>query len=204
MRHTGKITTWKDDKGFGFITINGTQDKIFVHINAFSNRSRRPIEGDQLSFEITQDKQRLPNATKVKFANEKIKTKSSEKSVIGFSQIFAIAYCIILLSLLTLGKIPFSVVGAYLILGVITFIAYAIDKSAAQKNEWRTKESTLHFMSLIGGWLGALIAQQKLRHKSKKQEFQIVFWITIILNCGTFGWLLTQDHFEYWKSVIGF
>jgi uncharacterized membrane protein YsdA (DUF1294 family)/cold shock CspA family protein len=204
MRYAGKITTWKDDKGFGFITINGTQDKIFVHINAFSNRSRRPVEGDKLTFEVTQDKQRRPNATKVKFANEKIKTTSTENSAIGFSQIFAIAYCIVLLSLLILGKIPFSVVVAYLILGIITFTAYAIDKSAAQKNEWRTKESTLHILSLMGGWLGALLAQQKLRHKSKKQEFQNVFWMSVILNCGAFGWLLTQGYFESWKNVIGF
>lgn len=32
----------------------------------------------------------------------------------------------------------------------------------------RTQESTLHGLSLLGGWPGALIAQQVLRHKSKK------------------------------------
>lgn len=204
MRYAGKITTWKDDKGFGFITINGTKDKIFVHINAFSNRSRRPKEGEALTFEVTQDAQHRANATKVKFANEKIKTHSSEDSARSFSQIFAIAYCMVLLSLFIIGRIPFSVVAIYLILGVITFIAYAIDKSAAQKNEWRTKESTLHVLSLMGGWLGALLAHKKLRHKSKKEEFQTIFWMTVLLNCGTFGWLLTQGHFESLKRVIGF
>lgn len=204
MRYEGKIITWKDDKGFGFVTTDGTTDKIFVHINSFANRSRRPVEGDKLTFEITLDEQRRSNATNVRYANQKSKNNPSEEPKIGFSQIFAMAFCIVLLSLLSAGKIPLSVVGVYLTLGVITFITYAIDKSAAQNNEWRTKESTLHTMSLFGGWIGALLAQKKLRHKSTKKEFQTVFWMTVILNCGVFGWLMTQGHFEVLRRIVGF
>jgi len=36
----------------------------------------------------------------------------------------------------------------------------------------------------MGGWPGALIAQKTFRHKSKKREFQTVFWATVVLNCG--------------------
>ena len=204
MRYVGKITTWKDDKGFGFITIPGRKDKIFVHINAFKNRSLRPTEGDSLTFEIKFDEQHRANATNVRYAHEKDKTKPVRDAKIGFSQIFAMAYCIVLLALLFLGKLPLSIVCAYLLLGVITFITYAVDKSAAQNNQWRTQESTLHIMSIMGGWLGALLAQKKLRHKSKKAEFQSVFWVTVILNCSAFGWLLTQGYFESWKNMIGF
>jgi len=68
---------------------------------------------------------------------------------------------------------------------------YALDKSAAKKGAWRTQESTLHLLSLAGGWPGALIAQQKLRHKSKKQSFRFVFWVTVIMNCSAFFWLFT-------------
>jgi uncharacterized membrane protein YsdA (DUF1294 family) len=59
---------------------------------------------------------------------------------------------------------------------------YAHDKSAAKKNARRTEESKLHFIALIGGWPGALLAQRVLRHKTSKQSFQIVFWATVILN----------------------
>jgi len=38
-----------------------------------------------------------------------------------------------------------------------------MDKSAAQRNAWRTPEGTLHMLSLVGGWPGAMIAQQILR-----------------------------------------
>ncbi|MBC7750791.1 MAG: DUF1294 domain-containing protein, partial [Candidatus Saccharibacteria bacterium] len=161
-------------------------------------------EGDSLTFDIKLDEQHRANATNVRYAHEKDKTKPSRDAKIGFSQIFAMTYCIVLLALLFLGKLPLSVVCAYILLGVITFITYAFDKSAAQNNQWRTQESTLHIMSLMGGWLGALLAQKKLRHKSKKQEFQTVFWMTVTLNCGAFGWLLTQGHFEFFRRVIGF
>ena len=76
-------------------------------------------------------------------------------------------------------------VGFYAIASFITFIVYAIDKSAAKKGAWRIKESRLHCLSLIGGWPGALLAQQKLRHKSYKQPFRVVFWLTVILNVST-------------------
>jgi uncharacterized membrane protein YsdA (DUF1294 family) len=85
---------------------------------------------------------------------------------------------------------------------LLTFIMYAWDKSAAKSGEWRTQESTLHLMSLAGGWPGALIAQQKLRHKTKKQSFRLVFWVTVLLNCGAFVWLFTPNGAATLQSLI--
>jgi uncharacterized membrane protein YsdA (DUF1294 family) len=48
----------------------------------------------------------------------------------------------------------------------------------------------LHFVGLIGGWPGALLAQGMFRHKSKKMEFQSVFWVTVVFNCAGLAWLL--------------
>jgi uncharacterized membrane protein YsdA (DUF1294 family) len=81
--------------------------------------------------------------------------------------------------------------GFYVVTSFITFIAYAIDKSAARNRRWRTKERTLQFFSLIGGWPGALIAQNMLSHKTSKTAFQNVSWITVIVNCFALGWLVT-------------
>lgn len=85
------------------------------------------------------------------------------------------------------------VLALYIIASVITFLAYAIDKSAAIWNQWRTRESTLHLFALVGGWPGALVAQRLLRHKSSKASFQAVFRVTVVLNCSMFGWLLTPQ-----------
>jgi uncharacterized membrane protein YsdA (DUF1294 family) len=79
-------------------------------------------------------------------------------------------------------------------MSLFTFMVYAWDKAAARAQRWRTAESTLHLMALAGGWPGALLAQQWLRHKSAKREFRAVFWVTVLLNvaglvllCSPFG-----------------
>ncbi|GAA4031011.1 hypothetical protein GCM10022212_31900 [Actimicrobium antarcticum] len=40
----------------------------------------------------------------------------------------------------------------------------------------------MHLLALSGGWPGALIAQQIFRHKTVKEEFRQVFWITVAAN----------------------
>jgi uncharacterized membrane protein YsdA (DUF1294 family) len=65
-------------------------------------------------------------------------------------------------------------------------VAYAIDKSAAVSGRWRTPEQTLHLFSLAGGWPGALLAQQVLRHKTSKESFIAAFWLTVLLNAAAF------------------
>ncbi|WP_299002107.1 DUF1294 domain-containing protein [uncultured Shewanella sp.] len=67
-------------------------------------------------------------------------------------------------------------------MSLVTFCAFAIDKSAARKSKWRTKERTLHLLSLLCGWPGALIAQKILRHKTKKQPFKKWLYFVIFIN----------------------
>jgi cold shock CspA family protein len=43
MRHQGKITSWKDEQGFGFITPNVGGNQVFVHVKAFIGRQKRPV-----------------------------------------------------------------------------------------------------------------------------------------------------------------
>jgi len=74
------------------------------------------------------------------------------------------------------------VLAVTIALSVITFILYAVDKSAAIKNRQRLSERSLHIASLLGGWPGALLAQKLLRHKTQKQPFRSVFWLTVIVN----------------------
>lgn len=47
---TGRITTWNDDKGYGFITADNSTKKYFVHISAFGRIARRPRVGDVIGF----------------------------------------------------------------------------------------------------------------------------------------------------------
>lgn len=92
---------------------------------------------------------------------------------------------------LNFQHMPIYVVYLYANLSIVTFLMYALDKSKAKKGAWRIAESTLHLFSLAGGWPGAAIAQQTLRHKSVKREFRFMFWLTVIVNCCALAWLIS-------------
>lgn len=72
----------------------------------------------------------------------------------------------------------------YVFASAITFWVYLRDKWAAKSARWRTRESTLHFLALIGGWPGAWLAQRVLRHKSRKSTFRAAFWFTVAIHCA--------------------
>lgn len=81
-------------------------------------------------------------------------------------------------------RLNFSLVCmVYALASVATFIAYAMDKSAAKQNGWRISERTLQLMVLFCGWPGGWLAQKWLRHKTKKRSFQWAFWLMVVVNC---------------------
>ncbi|MFC1795823.1 DUF1294 domain-containing protein [Pseudomonadota bacterium] len=202
MRRTGKITFWKRSKGYGFITPNSGAKQVFVHINEFSNRDASPKIGQSVSFSLSKDKQGRPCATRVARADEKVPREIKRYG--GLLIILAATLFLVVVALLVLvGKTPVQVLLVYLAASALTFIVYALDKSAAQRGAWRTPESTLHVLSMAGGWPGALVAQQTLRHKSSKQSFRYVFWLTAIVNVGVFVWLLTASGSALLHSLVG-
>ena len=116
--------------------------------------------------------------------------------------LMAVCFIVIVGVSVLVTDMPVHVLIVYLAASLLAFVVYAMDKSAAQSNAWRTKESTLHMLSLLGGWPGALIAQQTLRHKSRKVEFRIVFWLTVVLNVGFYVWLFTPTGAEMLRLLI--
>tara|TARA_R100001369_G_scaffold4318_7_gene12667 strand:+ start:241 stop:873 length:633 start_codon:yes stop_codon:yes gene_type:complete len=204
MKLQGKISNWNDDRGFGFVEPNGGGERAFVHIKAFNPPSRRPANGEVIIYEIARDNNNRYKAENIQFARDisKPKKRDKVKSQRGFGGIFTIVFFIGLLVSVFSGKLPLVIVGVYLIMSLIAFIAYAIDKSAAQNGRWRTQESTLHLLSLIGGWPGAYIAQKKIRHKSSKKAFINVYWVTVLLNLGGLFWLHTEKGANFINNVV--
>ena len=83
-----------------------------------------------------------------------------------------------------LGYTPLAVPLIFIAVSSLTYIVYAKDKKSAQAGSQRSPENTLHLLSLACGWPGAVLAQQRLRHKTKKVSFRITFWLTVVLNTG--------------------
>jgi uncharacterized membrane protein YsdA (DUF1294 family)/cold shock CspA family protein len=201
MRYQGKITGWKDGQGFGFVTPHGGGDKAFVHIKAFERRSRRPAEGDIITYEVAVDGKRRLRATRIRFSRDIRDTAPGHKES-SPGMYFCAIFCALLLLASILGKLPVIVPAVYGAASVVAFVAYAMDKSAARNNRWRTREATLHLLAIVGGWPGALLAQKKLRHKSRKREFQTVFRVTVVLNCCLLGWLFTERGASFLNSAL--
>jgi uncharacterized membrane protein YsdA (DUF1294 family)/cold shock CspA family protein len=187
MRCQGRITAWNDDRGFGFIIPDGGGEPVFVHATAFPAR-RRPVGGERVTYQVKTDSRGRPQAERVTFVGDGYGAwllPSARSASLVLALLFLVAVAITVLA----GQLPFPVLFLYLGASGITFLVYAIDKAAARHDRWRTRERTLHLLSLIGGWPGALAAQRLLRHKSAKESFQTAFWATVFVNLAAVGWL---------------
>jgi len=185
MRYQGKLVKWYDDKGFGFIRATIDSKDVFLHISEFQKLKKRPAIGELLTYEIVQDNKGRFRAVNVSYLSTELLIKKSNEETkfsISFLIFFLIFTCFIVersfngfLSIF----FPLIFIGSNL----VTFLFYYQDKTSAIRNDWRTPESTLHMLSLLGGWGAAYLAQKLFRHKHKKMSFMLVYKITIILNC---------------------
>ena len=76
-----------------------------------------------------------------------------------------------------------------LIINVITFVVYGLDKLFAIKHKRRIRIITLLGLAFIGGELGGLLAMKIFHHKSRKWYFYVVFAAGIILHIALW-WLI--------------
>lgn len=78
--------------------------------------------------------------------------------------------------------------AVYASMSLLAFLLYAADKRRATRREWRISEATLHLVEFLGGWPGALVAQQVLRHKRQKRGYLLIVWL--IVAAHAVGWVL--------------
>ena len=205
MRIDGRIKSWNDDRGFGFIEPTHGGQEIFFHVKAFRGRGERPKVGQFVSFEVEtgpEGKKRARNVEPVRSARSPRRAGRDGPARWGTATLFAIPAFLVLFAIVgVLWRPPLVVAGVYVAMSVITFFAYAIDKSSAARGARRTPEQTLHTLSLAGGWPGALLAQQFLRHKSAKAEFRTVFWITVVINVVAFFALCSPMGRGLWATL---
>lgn len=190
MRVKGKIASWNDDKGYGFITPLTGGKRVFIHISALGNRNRRPELNEVVTYSVSRDAQGRPRAADATLAGDKLVEKvpgKSNKVSLAFLFVFVIAIG----AGVAAGGLSVNFLVGYAALSLVTFFVYAFDKSAAQKGGWRTSEGALLLLGLAGGWPGGLIAQETLRHKSRKTSFRAVFWATVLTNLAALAWIHT-------------
>lgn len=214
VRMTGELTTWNDERGFGFVAPAVGGPDVFVHISAFGDDAPRPVEGDDVGYVLEFSPEGKPRASHAELVSRRgsgggsgggggsapkprrrVLTPShhtgklSYIAVAGFAAIFALVWLFVI-------PLPFWVVVLYGGMSLVTFVAYALDKRAAATDGWRVAEGSLLALGLAGGWPGAIVAQQLFRHKTVKVSFQVVFWVTVVVNVVAFvvfAWVSSLD-----------
>ena len=77
-----------------------------------------------------------------------------------------------------MNKIWFYSIG----INLLAFLLTGWDKYSAIKGNWRIKENSLLGIALIGGSLGELLGMILFHHKTKKQKFQILIPLFLLIN----------------------
>ena len=220
MRYGGTLSQWNDDRGFGWIEADDG-GRLFVHISAFEPRpsaDQRPRPGLRLEFAVgmEQGKKRalrvawrdassVAAVPKAMPRSRSPESRSEARAPQGwhassrFSYGVLLLWLVLMLTAASIWSVPRFIWLVYAGLSVLTFMAYWQDKWSAQKGHWRTPEKTLQSMALAGGWPGALLAQQWLRHKSSKTRFQQEFWLMVLINVAAVLWLCSP----YGRNVLG-
>ena len=76
----------------------------------------------------------------------------------------------------------------YALMSLVAIVAFTIDKAAAVKGERRVPERTLHTIEALGGWPGALIALDLVKHKRQKRSYTNILYLIAALHVA--AWLL--------------
>ena len=225
MEQRGILQSWNDDKGFGFIQPEDGSERVFVHISVMRGDAR-PSQGDAVLYLSAVNEQGRLRATHMRSESLSLdrpairrnprepsrrKAEKSPRSAARRRQQGAgiqhrwpkllvwLALCSLpLVGVLTLYTQQGWMLPLALYLGVSlwSFFLYRGDKQRAQQSRQRTPENLLHLSELLGGWPGALIAQQVYRHKTRKAAYQSIFWLIVVTHqLFWVDWLLLDGRF---------
>jgi uncharacterized membrane protein YsdA (DUF1294 family)/cold shock CspA family protein len=205
----GVLKTWDDAKGCGFISPEEGYGEVFLHISAVRG-DRRPAVGDELLFISSMDRKgrqraehariqggsafdersfrrkqkRVPDAAPVQKRPERRTRRPGSIQYLPLKLTVFIAACILPglgLALMTSAG-QFGPLVAYVLFSVVAYFMFFDDKRRAFKKKRRVPEAFLHLVELLGGWPGALVSQQRFRHKTRKLSYQGLCWLIVFIH----------------------
>ncbi len=77
-------------------------------------------------------------------------------------------------------------IGILIVVSLITFVLYGVDKSKARRHAWRIPEKILLGFGLLGGAVGGLLGMNAFHHKTKHGYFWVVNILGLIIQAALF------------------
>lgn len=182
MAIQGTIARWDQSKGYGYISVENQDTQILFHISDLENNAHQPCVSEPVVFRLGSDNNGTMRAVEV-----------TRPLVFNFSLAIAVWFCTVLIGSVVLLDFPVISCVLYFTVSTATYVLYALDRHAMSNGEWRIPEVTFHIMNLLGGWVGALLAQSIMHHKYHDVGFKFLFWSTLVLNIALFAWSLTSE-----------
>lgn len=81
MQFEGTLAQWNEDRGFGFIEVAGTRERLFVHVSSFERGRVRPPLGARLVFDVERDAKGRKRAVKVTMPGDLLVPSPSERNM---------------------------------------------------------------------------------------------------------------------------
>lgn len=81
-----------------------------------------------------------------------------------------------------------------IVINLVAFVVYGVDKYKAKKSKWRVPERTLLLLAFLGGSLGAGIGMLVWHHKTRKPKFYVTVPILIVLLILCCAFILYQNY----------
>ena len=78
------------------------------------------------------------------------------------------------------------------VVNVFAFVLYGADKYFAVRGKWRISERNLLLIAAVGGSLGAYLAMNLFRHKTKYKKFTVGVPLIFLLQVFLAAFLMTR------------
>ncbi|MDF1861428.1 MAG: hypothetical protein P1U87_14525 [Verrucomicrobiales bacterium] len=200
--HDSKVITWSNHEGSGFLSFS-EEEVIPVYAKDFQRFHRRPQEGDRVLHNLASGEGEWPHATDVVL----LRARGLFHDLKGAWPTLFLVLPILAFLIAPLPGGFFHCVAYVFLLSAATFLLYHCHEFRRDGIGNCTPDSALHFLELLGGWPGAILAQHQIGTEFSRKRYQFFFWIIVGIWQGIsieaiFDWSVSQQLWGLFSPVL--